>query len=327
MKKFSFAIILALLVGGAFTGCSGQKTVGGSPSQSSSESSAESSEESVTSEESDDGEELRQESEEESLTSSEPATEAPTKSEKPAEKLEPKENTYVYDNAGVLSSEAFKACDDYARKLYSDYVINAAVVTTRNLAGKSVYDFAADAYNTLYEGRGSGLLLVINEDSGNDYLYRSGSCAVFVDDDAVNSAFYWATKEIVAGDYQAAVMRLLQLGERCPDHVFDNGGLFSKEDITAFDSALSECSENVALLATSNGTDSTNEEIARNYLARRFEDGKGYMIMLDTESGSALVVSDKELSADIQKAVTEASKSASQEDYTAAANKLIEAFK
>lgn len=319
MKKISLVLALLMLAGLPLAGCSRGKTVGGSSSESSSEVSQDGGGVHETPE-------INLGGAEETAPATEPATEAATQAEKkPAEKIEPQEGKFVYDNAGVLTDEALSACTDIAKELYEDYLINAAVVTTGNLDGKSVYDFAADAYNTIYNGRGSGLLLVINEDSGNDYLYRSGSCGVFVDDDTVNSEFFWATKDIVAGDYQSAALRIMELGKRCPSHVFDNGGLFSREDIQAFEERLRNCSGNVAILATSNSTGSTNEEIARSYLERRFKDG-GYMIMIDTQSGSTLVVSDKELSSDMEKAVTEANKSAGKEDYAAAASTLIGAF-
>ncbi|HBB19475.1 MAG TPA: hypothetical protein DCZ62_03435, partial [Ruminococcus sp.] len=237
------------------------------------------------------------------------------------------EGTYVYDNAGVLSGEAFSACNDYAGHLYKDYLINAAVVTAKSLGDKSVYDYAADAYNEIYSGRGSGLLLVINEAGGSDYLFRSGSCAAFIDDDSLNTAFFWATKDIVAGDYQSAVLRLMQLGEMCPERVFDNGGLLTSEEIAQLEEALERCEGDVALLATSNGTGTPNEDIARSYLERRFGQGNGIMIMLDAQSKSTAVVSGGELPSELSKAKTEADKSASSGKYAEAAMKLIEALK
>ncbi|MBQ8959623.1 MAG: TPM domain-containing protein [Ruminococcus sp.] len=314
MRKFSFLIALSLAAGLFLAGC-GEK-----PAESfvSSESSPESSEDGGG-----------QGSSDMSLSDEESSEEIPpvTESLPQVDDLEPAEGTYVYDNADVLSSEDFSACNDYASHLYKNYLINAAVLTAKSLGGKSVYDYAADAYDTLYEGRGSGLLLVINEDSGSDYLFRSGSCAVFVDDDTVNSAFFWATKDIVSGDYRSAVLRLMQLGELCPELVFDNGGLLTAEEVAELESELESCGGDVAVLATSNGTGTPNEDIARSYLERRFGEGNGTMIMLDAQSKSTAVVSGGELPSELDKAKTEADKSASAGKYAEAAKKLIEALK
>ena len=315
MRIFSSVLALSLVFSLFLGGCGEKPAESSSPSESSSEAvedvgGHESSEISLG------GEESSQE---------DPASIAESLPD--VDELEPAEGTYVYDNAGVLSGEAFSACNDYAGHLYKDYLINAAVVTVKSLGDKSVYDYAADAYNEIYSGRGSGLLLVINEAGGSDYLFRSGSCAAFIDDDSLNTAFFWATKDIVAGDYQSAVLRLMQLGEMCPERVFDNGGLLTSEEIAQLEEALESCEGDVALLATSNGTGTPNEDIARSYLERRFGQGNGIMIMLDAQSKSTAVVSGGELPSELSKAKTEADKSASSGKYAEAAMKLIEALK
>ena len=77
--------------------------------------------------------------------------------------VESTDGTYVFDNAGILSSQDFKACNDYAGWLYREKLINPAVVTVNDLKGKAPYDYAAEQYNKLYEGKGSGLLILINK--------------------------------------------------------------------------------------------------------------------------------------------------------------------
>ena len=47
------------------------------------------------------------------------------------------EGTFIFDNAGLLSADDLKACNDYAGWLYSYKLINTAVVTTNDLGGKS----------------------------------------------------------------------------------------------------------------------------------------------------------------------------------------------
>lgn len=237
--------------------------------------------------------------------------------------LEPAEGVYVYDNAGVLTDENIAEINSYAETLYESRLINAAVVTTNDIGGKTPYEYADEAYTEIYQGRGSGLLLLINNDTNYDYLYRTGSCLVFIPEGADRQAFFWATRDIVGGDHRSAILRLLQLGERCPQHVFDNAGLFSEEEIAALEEALAACSNDVSVLATSNGTASSNEEICRSYYERRCKDGKGWLMMIDSKTKTMTVVSDSAAPAGLDKAVAAAEKLISAGDEPGAVNEIV----
>lgn len=211
---------------------------------------------------------------------------------KPVERvLEPAEGTYIYDKAKLLDAETIAACNDYTEWLYKNYLINAAVVTSDKLGERSPEEFASEAYNEIYAGKGSGLLLLINNDTNQDILLKTGSCKSNISEEAEKDAFYWSTKDIVAGDYKTAILRLLQLGEKCPRHVFDNAGIFSSEQAKTLEAALSEYKNDVSILATNNTTDKKNEEILKSYYERRYSDGKGYMIMLDSKTSEIIAYS------------------------------------
>lgn len=241
-------------------------------------------------------------------------------------KLEAAEGTYVYDRAGVLTAEQSAEINSYCEKLYRERLVNAAVVIADDIGGKTPYQYADECYTDIYEGRGSGLLLLINNDTGTDYLYRTGSCLKAIPEGEDSVAFFWATRHIMDGDYRSAVLRVMELGERCPLYVFDNIGLFSDEELTALEEKLAAGKKSVYVLATSNGTSNSNEEICRSYFERRSEDGKGYMIMLDTKANAVAVVSDEKLSADVEKAKTAAEKLLKGGDAPAAVNEMVAAI-
>ena len=223
-------------------------------------------------------------------------------------KLAAAEGTYVYDRAGVLTAEQVAEINSYCEKLYRERLVNAAAVIADDIGGKTPYEYADDCYTDIYEGRGSGLLLLVNNDTGTDYLYRTGSCLKAIPEGEDSLAFFWATKHIMDGDYFSAVLRVMELGERCPLYVFDNIGLFSDEQLAALEEKLAAGKKSVYVLATSNGTGKSNEEICRSYFERRSEDGKGCMIMLDTKANAVAVVSDEKVSAEVEKAKTAAEK-------------------
>ena len=143
--------------------------------------------------------------------------------------VEHSKGTYIFDKASVLSTEDIQACNDYAGWLYENKLINAAVVTTNDLEGKSPWDYAVDSFNEIYEGKGSGLIILINNATNEDIVYRTGSCLTNISEKSADNAMFWATKEIMVNNYRNAVMRLLQLGELCPDRMFDNSQVFSYE--------------------------------------------------------------------------------------------------
>lgn len=247
---------------------------------------------------------------------------------KPVERvLEPAEGTYIYDKAKLLTSETAAACNDYAEWLYENYLINAAVVTADDLGERSPEEFASEAYNEIYKGSGSGLLLLINNATNQDILLKTGSCLSNISADDEKDAFYWSTKEIVAGDYKTAILRLLQLGEKCPQHVFDNGGIFNADQIKALEAALSEYKNDVSILATTNDTDKKNEEILKSYYDRRYHDGNGYMIMLDSRTSAVIAYSKDAMPDKLEEVLKKAGELAKKGDSEAAVRLAADSLK
>ena len=237
------------------------------------------------------------------------------------------DGTYIYDKAGLLSTEDMKACNDYAGWLYNNKLINAAVVTVNDLEGRSPYDYAAEQFGEIYEGKGSGLLVLINNDTNEDVVYRTGSCLANISDKAVYNAVYWSTKEIIGDSYRRGIMRLLQLGELCPSHIIDNAQIFEYENISRFEKELSGCKKDVTLIATKNMSDTPDEDIVKEYHKRKYPSGSGIMLMLDTSSKKVVAYSGQKLPSGLDKGMKEINSLASKGDNAGAVNKLIEVLK
>ena len=307
-KIYELAAILFALA--LFTGCAGK-------SEKKSEKAADRAE--VTSAAAEDSAEQTQEGAEAMTT----VSESPTL---PAD-IEAAEGTYIYDTANILPDDQFKACNDYIETLYENYLLNAAVVTANDLGGASAEEYAAKMYTELYDGLGSGLLLLINNDTNEDYLYRTGSCATYVTDDAVKQTFYWATQEMVTDDWQSAILRLMQLGEGCPSHIFDNASVFSTDEITEIENTLKGYKNNVSVLATTNTTERSDEDVLNAYYERHCKDGTGYMLMLNTATNTIIVKSGSELPSDMESALKTANDTASKGTYKAAVLAAAEKLK
>lgn len=222
-----------------------------------------------------------------------------------AETLSAAEGVYIYDNAGLLSQEDFNDCNNYAEWLYENCLINVAVVTTDSISDMSPAEYAESAYNDLYNDEGSGMLLLINNDTNEDYLYKKGSCNSQISQENEAVAFYAATAEIVAGDYKSAILRLLGLGE-ASQYVFDDAGVFLYEHFADLENLCSQSSLNCSVVVAGSTGDYTAEELCRSYYDRKYKDGNGVLIMLDTSIPNITVVSDNPLPLNIDNIIAEA---------------------
>ena len=318
MKKFSFAAVLLLSAAVISTGC-GRKTGSVGDAQPVMEEVQEDTASYITEEETEP--ELDDEFTVPEEADDAAATEATTEpEEKQPYTVKAQEGVFVYDGADVLSETDEAEVSETLKLLYEKYLINAAVVTADAIGDDYPYTFAQNAYNTIYEGRGSGFLLLINNDTNYDSLYRTGRCQTYISDSQENEAFYWATRDIVGGDYKSAVLRMLELAKQCPEHIFDNVDELSQEQAEQIEKLLSDCDADISLLVTTNSTDKTNEEVCRSYCDRRYSDGQGYMVMYDAENKTFTIVSDQTLPSGLERAKTTAEK-------LAQAGKITEAVK
>lgn len=233
---------------------------------------------------------------------------------------------YVYDEKGVLSEEDKKAVNDYAEWLYKEKLINPAVIITDDIKQKAPLDYTVERFNEIYEGKGSGLIILINNDTKEDIVYKTGSCYANIDETSQNNAMFWSTKETVNGDLWKGIMRLLQLGEICPLHIIDNAQVFDSDKIAVLEQSLASCKKDVTLLASRNGSAQSNEDILKNYYKRKYSDSDGIMLMIDTNKKTIIAYSEGEMPKELESALKDADSLASKEDYYGAAGKAIEAL-
>ncbi|MGN0677922.1 MAG: TPM domain-containing protein [Ruminococcus sp.] len=204
------------------------------------------------------------------------------------------ENNYIYDNAKILSDEDLKECNNYAGWINSKLMLNTAVVTTNKLENLTPEKYAEKCYNEIFKGMGSGLLLLINNDTNKDYLYKQGTASLYITEQAEKDAFFYATKSIVSGDYKSGILELLSLAENCPKCVFDNGSLFNTEQLLEFESTLAMQSDiNAFVFTTNNITEKSNAELAKDFYDRYSSDGKSCkMLFIDKKLGEAVLTDD-----------------------------------
>lgn len=241
-------------------------------------------------------------------------------------KVKAAEGTYVFDKAGLLSPEDVKACNDYAGWLYNEKLINVAVITVNELGDKSTDEYAADAFADIYEAKGSCLIVLINNATNRDEIYKTGTCLTNIDEIEQQNAVYWATKDIMDGNYRKGIMRLLQLGELCSDHIVDNVQLFDSQQEKSLDKALASCNEEMTVLASKNNSTVSNEDILKTYFKRKYIDKDGIMLMIDTKKKEIVAYSEEKTQKKLATALKEANELAAKDDYYGAVNKIVEAM-
>jgi len=131
--------------------------------------------------------------------------------------IEPAEGVYVYDNAGILSKDTVSKCNDYAEWASKTYGLNIGVVTTDNIGSLTPKDFARVNFEHIYPTVDNGLLVLINNATFDDYVYRKGIAETYISDTDVTAAMLKATRKIANGDFESAIIELMMLSENCPD--------------------------------------------------------------------------------------------------------------
>ena len=84
-----------------------------------------------------------------------------------------KENTYIYDQEGVLTSSERDNVNYVLKYLEDKTSIEFAVVTTSSFSGMSIEDYAHDLFNSLKIGKASkdnGILFLLSAKEGHARL-------------------------------------------------------------------------------------------------------------------------------------------------------------
>jgi uncharacterized membrane protein YgcG len=177
-------------------------------------------------------------------------TEATTAPPRPiaerAASLQAAGDTYIFDELNVLSDEEKKQYNDYLGWLCSSRQIRAAAVLTGELDGISPEQFARNYYETLYDAHEPGFLVLINNDTDRDCIYRAGSCAERLPDPAAVIA--QATPFLVEQQYADALEILLPIGENLSERIFDRCGALTAEEQKSLEALAAASDKKVCVL-------------------------------------------------------------------------------
>lgn len=217
----------------------------------------------------------------------------------------PTKDNVLYDNAGVLDNAGKKNIQQLLDNLNAENMLDAAFISTDDLGGGDPYAYAETAYKKIFKESSNGVLLLINNDTNEDILYKYGNISNYINGDAETTAFNSATKKIVSGNYEEAAIELLSLAKKAPSHIFDYAGVFTPEQLSELEKLASESKEPVSLAAVS-GTDDI--DYGKKLAKRRYPDGKGTLILYNTAAHKFTIHSEKQVGKDMKNAVASANK-------------------
>ncbi|MDE5947027.1 MAG: TPM domain-containing protein [Oscillospiraceae bacterium] len=220
----------------------------------------------------------------------------------PAEEkiIMPVKEVYIYDNAKILSDEDLTECNNYAGWINKNLMLNTAVVITDKLDNISPAEYAEKCFNNIFkndvesieDGINNGILLLINNDTNKDYIYKHGNVSSYITEKSEKESLFYATKSIVKGDFKPALNQLLSLAELCPKYIFDNASLFTYEQIAELENVLESNSNlNISVFTYDNPENNNILDIYK----RHCSDNAGTMILINKSSSEFSVVSDNKV--------------------------------
>lgn len=212
--------------------------------------------------------------------------------------ITPVKEIYVYDGAKVLSDEDFTECNNYAGWINKNLMLNTAVVITDKLDDMSPSEYAEKCFNDIFSNDiensiNNGMLLLINNDTNKDYIYKHGNVSSYINEKTEKESFFYATKSIVSGDFKPAINQLLSLAELCPNYVFDNSSLFTYEQINELESVLKENSDlNISVFTY----DSAEKINILDIYKLHCNENSGTMMFINRNSNELSLVTDGKIS-------------------------------
>lgn len=199
------------------------------------------------------------------------------------------DSEFVFDDAKLLSKAEYKELNEYASWLSETFKINAAVVTVSDIGEKTSEEYTADYYNELY-GSSNGIMFLVNDDTGEDYLLRKGAPSLFISDSGIEMLFSEISPLLVTEKYFDAIKKTLEYIElSLPEFAVDRTNKLSKEDIIDINDILSSAcgdGESLSMIFIGDIGDKKLEDYAGEQSDNYFKESSDAAIMIvNTENG------------------------------------------
>jgi len=194
-------------------------------------------------------------------SASEPETQPPAETpersvQEQAELFAAAENTHIYDECHVCDEQEISVYNNYLDWVCKSRMISAAVVLTDHLDGQTPENFSKNSYLTLFgEDHPDGVLILINNDTYQDFIYPSGTCEKWLPQSEIRTTLAQATPALVEKRYADALEILLTPIGEIPAYVFDQTSTLTDAEQQEFSGKIQsiqdETGKQYAILLTS----------------------------------------------------------------------------
>lgn len=194
---------------------------------------------------------------------------------------------HIYDDADVFSDAQSDDINSYCAWLSKTFKINAAVASTDDLGDSEPADYAKNIYESNYSG--DGILFLINNDTENDYFYRTGVPKKFISDSDIQMLFSEISPMLALEDFSSAAELALEEAENLlPEYFTDRSGTLEKQEISSYNDMIKEKSgqNNINIYYVIG----TGEKDINDFAAERFKwfydsDKNTAMLVINGENG------------------------------------------
>lgn len=202
------------------------------------------------------------------------------------------ETEHILDPDKVLDTALRTSLNQSAAKIARQYHLNLTIDIVQKLGDQKPAAYAQADYEALYPADSSGVLFLINNDTGEDYLYVSGDCGRFLTDSVCTELLIRISPMLAVSDYQQAVQTVLDtIAEVCPAHVFDQAGAMDPADIADLEDTAKQLYTSKKLTAVVCTSEDASQEAADALFEKLYgTETDGILLMLDTQ-GEMMYVS------------------------------------
>jgi uncharacterized membrane protein YgcG len=126
-------------------------------------------------------------------------------------------NQHICDECHVLSEEEFQNQNEILEEFASSRNLNVFLVITDHLDGNTPQQFAETCYQAAVEEEYSGgMLILLNNDTNQDYIYLTGSCPAYITQVQIDAVLSGASYDLINQNYINALNLIYTLFDEIP---------------------------------------------------------------------------------------------------------------
>lgn len=150
------------------------------------------------------------------------------------------DKTHLFDLCKALTDKENEMINTYALHISDTYHLNASVLITDNLEESEPSEYAENCYKELFENT-PGFLFLVNNETGNDYIYRNGYTSLFITDEKILHIFAEISPLLVTDKtYDGIKSAFDSVSVLLPQHAIDRSGTLSKDEINEIENIISD---------------------------------------------------------------------------------------